>query len=54
MNENTGNHAAVNGLDLYYEINGEARLREHGCQYRAADDLAQLAVEGFTSAQRGS
>jgi pimeloyl-ACP methyl ester carboxylesterase len=23
MNENTGKHAAVNGLEMYYEIHGE-------------------------------
>jgi len=23
VNENAGNHAAVNGLDLYYEVHGD-------------------------------
>jgi hypothetical protein len=23
VNENAGNHAAVNGLDLYFEVHGE-------------------------------
>jgi hypothetical protein len=55
MNENTGKHAAVNGLEMYYEIHGEGTRNESAAARTGPPTTwRSWLLMGFSRAQRGS